>query len=59
MSSNYNRLPRPAVVLINEEMLRLLWKKKCEHLLEEIVPRHLDRMQGIDSDVAITKLEQN
>ncbi len=59
MSSNYNRLPRPAVVLISEGNAELIVEREqYEHLLErEIVSHHLDGTQSIDCDVALTKLE--
>ena len=46
MSSNYNRLPRPAVVLISEGNAELIVEREqYEHLLErEIVPYHLDNL---------------
>ncbi|HZK57075.1 MAG TPA: diaminopimelate decarboxylase [Clostridia bacterium] len=59
MSSNYNRLPRPAVVLISEGDARVIVEREnYDHLLErEIIPHHLDETQSIDCDVALTKLE--
>ncbi len=59
MSSNYNRLPRPAVVLINEGNAELIVEREnYDHLLErEIVPRRLGKTQNIGYDVALTRLE--
>lgn len=59
MSSNYNRLPRPAVVLISGGDARLIVERESyDHLLErETVPHHLDKTPGINSDVALTKLD--
>jgi len=59
MSSNYNRLPRPAVVLINEGNAELIVERESyDHLLErETVPRRLGKTQNISCDVALTRLE--
>ena len=59
MSSNYNRLPRPAVVLISEGNANIIVERESyAHLLErEIIPYHLDKIQDADCDVALTKLE--
>ncbi len=59
MSSNYNRLPRPAIVLISGgDADIIVEREKYEDLLDkETIPYHLDKTQEIDCDVAITKTE--
>ena len=59
MSSNYNRLPRPAVVLISEGNADIIVERESyENLLErETVPYHLEKTRDTDCDVALTKLE--
>ncbi len=58
MSSNYNRLPRPAVVLISEGNAQVIVEReKYEDLLDrEVIPSYLDNRQELNSQVALTKL---
>lgn len=59
MASNYNRLPRPAVVLICEGNPELIVEREeYEDLLrKEVVPEHLNTTVNYDSDVALTLSE--
>lgn len=59
MASNYNRLPRPAAVLISDgEPHIIVEREQYEHLLDrERVPHHLGGIQDIECDVALTRLE--
>lgn len=58
MSSNYNRLPRPAVVLISEGNAQVIVEReRYEDLLDrEVIPSYLDNRQELNSQVALTKL---
>ena len=58
MSSNYNRLPRPAVVLISGGDAKVIVERESyNNLLDrEIVPCHLDKTQNMSCDVALTRL---
>ncbi|WP_330655606.1 diaminopimelate decarboxylase [Alkaliphilus sp. B6464] len=48
MASNYNKLPRPAVVLVSKGNAQLIVEReKYEHLLDrEVIPEHLDNIQS-------------
>jgi len=61
MASNYNRLPRPAVVLVSEGNANIIVEREqYEHLLDrEIIPEHLNNDQQINLDVALTSYDSN
>jgi len=60
MASNYNRLPRPAVVLVSEGNANIIVEREqYEHLLDrEIIPEHLNNDQQINLDVALTSYDR-
>lgn len=56
MASNYNRLPRPAVVLISDGNANLIVERETykDLLDKEILPDHLNNKKDMNSDVALT-----
>ncbi len=56
MASNYNRIPKPAVVLISEGKSEIIVEReKYADLLDrEMIPKHLDTRPKVDLDVALT-----